>query len=120
LEDQQVLLIKIGGTAMSIELEIGVIELDDTAQAWLLAYKDYSAKIAEFEEKRALAREHLEAALGEAETACVKGHPAIRFTKVESKRFDTKRAREILPPQVLDALEVISYSRRFTLVRDDE
>jgi predicted phage-related endonuclease len=105
---------------MSIELEIGVIELDDTAQAWLLAYKDYSAKIAEFEEKRALAREHLEAALGEAETACVKGHPAIRFTKVESKRFDTKRAREILPPQVLDALEVINYSRRFTLVRDDE
>ena len=105
---------------MSIEIEIGVIELDDTAQAWLLAYKDYTAKIAELEEKRAVAREHLESAIGGAETACVKGHPAIRFTKVESKRFDTKRARELLPPQVLDALEVITYSRRFTLVRDDE
>lgn len=105
---------------MSIELEPGVIELDDTAQAWLLAYKDYTAKIAELEEKRAVAREHLEFALGEAETACVKGHPAIRFTKVESKRFDTKRARELLPEQVLEALEVVSYSRRFTLVKDDE
>jgi len=105
---------------MSIELEIGVIELDDGAQAWLLAYKDATAKIAELEEKRAVAREHLEAALGEAETACVKGHPVVRFTKVESKRFDTKRAREILPPQVLDALEVYSYSRRFTLVKDGE
>lgn len=105
---------------MSIELEIGVIELDDTAQAWLLAYKDYTAKIAELEEKRALAREHLEFALGEAEVACVKGHPAIKFTKVESKRFDTKRAREILPEQVIEALEVVTYSRRFTLVKDDE
>lgn len=105
---------------MSIELEPGVIELDETSQAWLLAYKDYSAKIAELEEKRAVAREHLEFALGEAETACVKGHPAIRFTKVESKRFDTKRARELLPEQVLEALEVVSYSRRFTLVKEDE
>lgn len=105
---------------MSIELEIGVIELDDTAQAWLLAYKDYSAKIAELEEKRALAREHLEFALGEAEVACVKGHPAIKFPKVETKRFDTKRAREILPEQVIQALEVVTYSRRFTLVKDDE
>jgi predicted phage-related endonuclease len=105
---------------MSIELEVGVIELDDGAQAWLLAYRDVTAKIAELEEKRAIAREHLESALGEAETACIKGHPVVRFTKVESKRFDTKRAREILPPQVLDVLEVVSYSRRFTLVKDDE
>lgn len=105
---------------MSIELEPGVIELDDTAQAWLLAFKEYSAKIAELEEKRAVAREHLEFALGEAETACVKGHPAIRYTKVESKRFDTKRAKELLPEQVLNALEIISYSRRFTIVKEDE
>jgi predicted phage-related endonuclease len=105
---------------MSIELEPGIIELDDTAQAWLLAYKDASAKIAELEEKRAVAREHLEMALGEAETACVKGHAVVRFTKVQSTRFDTKRAREILPAQVLDALEIISYSRRFTLVKDGE
>lgn len=105
---------------MSIELEPGVIELDDTAQAWLLAFKDATAKIALLEEKRALAREHLEASLGEAETACVGGHPVIRFTKVESRRFDTKRAKEILPEQVLAMLELISYSRRFTLVKDDE
>lgn len=105
---------------MSMELEPGVIELDETAQAWLLAYKNYTASIAELEEKRAVAREHLEFALGEAETACVKGHPVVRFTKVESKRFDTKRARELLPEQVLNALEVISYSRRFTLVKDEE
>jgi hypothetical protein len=46
--------------------------------------------------------------------------PVIRWSVVESKRFDTKRAREILPAQVIDLLEVVSTTRRFTVVRDDE
>ena len=39
---------------------------------------------------------------------------------MESKRFDTKRAREILPAQVIDALEVVSVSRRFSIVQEDD
>jgi predicted phage-related endonuclease len=45
--------------------------------------------------------------------------PVIRWTTVESKRFDTKRAREILPPQVIEALETVSTSRRFTIVEQE-
>jgi hypothetical protein len=37
-----------------------------------------------------------------------------------STRFDVKRAKEILPPQVLDVLNVQSTHRRFTLVSQDE
>lgn len=104
---------------MSVELEPGVIELDDTAQAWLLQYKSIKAQMAELDEKLQVAREHLEFSLGEAETATIKGHPVIRWTKVEAKRFDTKRAREVLPVQVIESLEVVSTSRRFTLVNED-
>ncbi len=32
--------------------------------------------------------------------------PVVRYTFVESRRFDTKRAREILPVQVIEALMV--------------
>jgi hypothetical protein len=46
--------------------------------------------------------------------------PVGRWSFVESKRFDTKRAREILPAQVIEALEVVTTSRRFSLVSGDE
>ena len=104
---------------MSLELEPGVIELDDTAQAWLLQYKAIKSQLSELEERLQVAREHLEFSLGQAETATIKGHPVVRWTNVESKRFDTKRAREILPAQVVEALEVVSTSRRFTIVNED-
>jgi hypothetical protein len=45
--------------------------------------------------------------------------PVVRYSFVESKRFDTKRAREILPTQVIEALEVVSTSRRFSIVNED-
>ncbi len=45
--------------------------------------------------------------------------PVVRYTFVESKRFDTKRAREILPAQVIDTLEIISTSRRFSIVSEE-
>lgn len=105
---------------MSVELEPGVIELDDTAQAWLLQYKAIKAQMSELNEKLEVARQHLEFSLGEAETATIKGHPVVRWTRVEAKRFDTKKAREILPTQVIEALEVVSSSRRFTLVNEDD
>lgn len=105
---------------MSLELEPGVIELDDTAQAWLLQYKAIKSQLSELEQRLQVAREHLEFSLGQAETATIKGHPVVRWTSVESKRFDTKRAREILPAQVVEALEVVSTSRRFTIVNEDD
>lgn len=107
------------GERMSVEIEPGIIELDDTAQAWLLQYKTIKAQMTELEEKLQIARDHLEYALGESETATVKGHPVIRWSRVESRRFDSKKAREILPPQVVEALEMVSVSRRFSIVSED-
>jgi hypothetical protein len=39
---------------------------------------------------------------------------------VTSSRFDVKRAKELLPQQVLDVLQVQTNSRRFTLVNQDQ
>lgn len=105
---------------MSLEIEPGVIELDDTAQAWLLQYKATKAQISELEQKLQVAREHLEFALGDSELALIKGQPVIRWTKTESHRFDTKKARELLPPEVVEALETKIVSRRFSIVEVDE
>ena len=43
----------------------------------------------------------------------------MRWTTVTSNRFDVKRAKEILPEQVLDLLNVQSTARRFTVVEDE-
>lgn len=105
---------------MSLEIEPGVIELDDTAQAWLWQYKHTKAQISELEQKLQVAREHLEFALGDSELALIKGQPVIRWTKTESHRFDTKKARELLPPEVVEVLETKIVSRRFSIVEVDE
>lgn len=104
---------------MSLEIEPGVIELDDTAQAWLLQYKATKAQIAEMEERLQVARDHLEMALGSSELALIKGQPVIRWTKTESHRFDTKKARELLPAELIEVLETKIISRRFSIVTDE-
>lgn len=105
---------------MSLEIEPGVIELDDTAQAWLLQYKTLKSQIAELEERLKVAREHLEFSMGDSELALIKGQPVIRWTKTESHRIDSKKAREILPPELVKALELTLVTRRFSIVEVDE
>lgn len=108
------------GERMSVEIEKGVIDFDVNTAAWLEQYKSALAKIKELQEVADVARAHIEQALGESETGMFLNRPVVRWTRVESKRFDTKRAREILPEQVIAALEVTSVSRRFSLVSEDE
>lgn len=105
---------------MSVEIENGVVDFDVNTAAWLEQYKSALAKIKELQEVADVARAHIEQALGEGETGMFLNRPVVRWTKVESKRFDTKRAREILPVQVIEALEVKTISRRFTLINEDE
>jgi predicted phage-related endonuclease len=105
---------------MSVEIEKGVIDFDVNTAAWLEQYKSALSKIKELQEVADIARSHIEQALGEGETGMFLNRPVVRWTRVESKRFDTKRAREILPVQVIEALEVVTVSRRFTLVTGDE
>jgi predicted phage-related endonuclease len=108
------------GERMSVEIEKGVIDFDVNTAAWLEQYKSALSKIKELQEVADIARAHIEQALGEGETGMFLNRPVVRWTRVESKRFDTKRAREILPVQVIEALEVVTVSRRFTLVNGDD
>lgn len=108
------------GKRMSVEIEKDVIDFDVNTAAWLEQYKSALFKIKELQEVADVARAHIEQALGDGETGMFLNRPVVRWTRVESKRFDTKRAREILPEQVISALEVLSVSRRFTLVSEDD
>ena len=105
---------------MSVEIEKGVIDFDDNAIAWLENYKNALAGVKEWQEVADIARSHLESALGDAETGIYQGQSVVRWTSVESSRFDVKKAREILPENVVDLLQTTSISRRFTLVNQDE
>lgn len=108
------------GVSVSVESEKGVIDLDVNTAAWLEQYKSALAKIKELQEVADIARSHIEAALGDSQTGMFLNKPVVRWSVVESRRFDTKRAREILPAQVVEALEVVSVSRRFTIVNEDD
>jgi predicted phage-related endonuclease len=117
LQAEKLLLKKVG--VMSMELEKGVVDFDENIAMWLEQYRHALAKIKEWEEVADVARSHIEASLGDNEVGLYKGREVVRFTSVTSMRFDTKRAKEILPPQVLDVLQVQSTHRRFTLVSQE-
>lgn len=107
------------GVNMSVASGTGVVDFDANTAAWLEQYKSALAKIKENQEVADVARSHIEQALGDNEVGMFLNRPVVRYTFVESKRFDTKRAREILPAQVIDALEIISTSRRFSIVSEE-
>jgi predicted phage-related endonuclease len=103
---------------MTQQTNVGVVDLDDNTAAWLDQYKNALAKIKEWQEVADVARSHLESAIGENEVAMYQNRQVVRFTRYEQTRFDVKHAKEILPPQILDVLNVKSTVRRFTLVEE--
>jgi 23S rRNA A2030 N6-methylase RlmJ len=108
------------GGNMTIEIEKGVVALDDDTAAWLRQYKEAIAKIKEWEEVADIARAHLEVALGDNELAMYQGQPVVRWTTVSTRRFDVKKAREILPAEFISVLETETQSRRFSIVDLDK
>jgi predicted phage-related endonuclease len=104
---------------VSIEIETGVVDFDNNTAAWLENYKNAIVKLKEWQEVADVARAHIEVALGDAEIGMYQNRPVVRWSLVETRRFDTKRAREILPQQVIDSLEVISKSRRFSIMEQE-
>jgi hypothetical protein len=103
---------------MSTEINLEMVDLDEVASAMLAAYIDAKQKVKEWSEKADNYAEQVKAALGDHSVGLVNGREAVRWTTVESRRIDTKKAREILPPQVVDLLEVVSTSKRFTIVEE--
>jgi predicted phage-related endonuclease len=104
---------------VSVEIETGVVDFDNNTASWLENYKNALAKIKEWQEVADVARAHIEQSLGDAEVGMYQNRPVVRWSFIETRRFDIKRAKEILPPQVLDTLEVITNSRRFAIVEQE-
>lgn len=105
---------------MSTQETPGTVDFDDGIAQWLQQYRHAKEEIAKWEEVADIARSHVENAMGSAEVALYQNQPVVRWTHVESRRFDTKKAREILPQQVIDVLEVVSSSRRFVIVDQEQ
>jgi predicted phage-related endonuclease len=94
--------------------------LDDLT-SWLDLYRQATDGIAALEERRKVARERIEAALGDAETGTVDGRPVVRWTHVTSRRLDQAKAKGLLADyNLLDDAMTETTSRRFVLVTEDE
>lgn len=105
---------------MGTEQNLQTIELDKAASAFLAAYIEAKTKIKEWQEKADLAAEQIKAAMGDHEVGLIDGAPAVKWTTVESKAIDIKKCREVLPPQVLNLVEVVRQSKRFTIIGEGE
>jgi predicted phage-related endonuclease len=104
---------------MTIQVDNKSVILDDSTAQWLRQYRDAQANVKQWQEVADIARSHLEVALGENEVALYQGQEVVRWTTVTSKRFDVKKARELLPANVIGLFESEQTSRRFTLVDQD-
>lgn len=104
---------------MSTQINLQMVDLDATASAFLTAYIEAKAKVKEWEERADIARSQVEAAMGDCEVGLINGRESVRWTTVESSRIDTKKIRELLPPEMVEQLEVKSISRRFSIVSED-
>ena len=104
---------------MSTQINLEMVDLDSTSAAFLTAYIEAKAKVKEWTEKADIARQQVEAAMGECEIGLVNGREAVRWTIVEANRIDTKKIRELLPPEMVTQLEVTTISRRFSIVDEE-
>jgi predicted phage-related endonuclease len=104
---------------MSMEIEKGVIAFDNDIANWVEQYRNALAKSKEWQEIADVARSHIENALGDAEVGLWQGRPVVRYTTVQTSRFDSKRAQELLPAELVEKLQVTSSHRRFTIVTED-
>lgn len=104
---------------MSMEIEKGVIAFDQDIANWVIQYRNAIDKSKEWQEVADVARSHIENALGDAEIGIWQGRPVVRYTTVETRRFDAKKAQELLPAELVEKLQVTSSHRRFSIVTED-
>ena len=92
------------------------IDLDATTAKWLEAYREAHNQAEHWQLLAQRAREHVEAALGDAEAGYIDGKPAVRWAIVNSSRIDTKKL-EIEHPDIAEQFRVPVITRRFTLAK---
>ena len=105
---------------MSLQINPEEIDFDPAVAADIARLRRVKAEIGELQEQADIFTERIKSALGDAIIGTVNGAPVVKWSIVESSRLDIKKAREVLPTQVLDLLEVKSQSRRFTLLDGGE
>lgn len=91
----------------------------EIGSAWIDVLKSATAAKREAEERIEVARGHIEAALGDAETGLVDGWPVVRWTRITSRRFDQTIAKTKIDPHVLASCYTTTTSRRFSIVDGD-
>jgi predicted phage-related endonuclease len=91
---------------MSLQINQEEIDFDPGVIGLLSRLRRLKAEIGEMQEQADILTEQVKSAMGDALIGTVNGAPAVRWTTVESTRFDVKKAREVLPQQVIDLLEV--------------
>lgn len=93
------------------------VELDETGRAWHAEWKACRDEIAALTERADLARQNLEAILGDRVEARIDGHPVFTWKPVTSRSFDQARAREFLTEEQWAACQRTRSSRRFLEVK---
>lgn len=101
---------------MSVQINPEEIDFDPGVVGLITRLRRLKAEIGELQEQADILTEQIKSAMGDALVGTVNGAPAVRWSTVESTRFDVKKAREVLPQQVIDLLEIKSQSRRFQLL----
>jgi predicted phage-related endonuclease len=102
-----------------MEIEKGVVAFDQDIANWVAQYRSALEKVKEWQEIADIARSHIENALGDSEVGLWQGRPVVRYSTVETTRFDTKKAKEVLPAELVNLLVTTSTHRRFTIVNED-
>jgi len=105
-----------GNRGMSTGINLHMVDLDPVASAMLAAYIEAKTKAKEWNEKADIYAEQVKAAMGDAEIGLVNGRESVRWTTVETHRIDTKKIRELLPPEMVEKLETVTISKRFSIV----
>lgn len=105
---------------MSMQIDLETVSLDPDVARYVLELRKLKAEEAVLKDRMAEIRQVIESAMGENTIALVDGAPAITWKFVESERIDVKRVRELVPPQVIDAITIKSKSRRFVILDGNE
>jgi hypothetical protein len=92
----------------------------DNIKGWVTILRQYTIERDKAQETIDLARAKIEEALGEADTGELNGVPVVKWTHVSSNRFDSKKAKEILTTEQVDACMTAIESRRFVLLDQDQ
>lgn len=90
-----------------------VVELDETGRAWHAEWKACRDEIAILTDRAALARQNLEAILGDNVEATIDGQPVITWKPATSRSFDQAAARKFLTEEQWAACQRVKPTRQF-------